>query len=134
VPFEFQATLDRLADGLDLLHQSVGRLRAFTGRMSDDPMLTQLETALGEVGANVLTHGSPASAFGPVEYRLRFEGDAAVATFTDAGPPVHDQLARAMPAQGSEQGRGLAMARLLLDELGYRRDGDRNRWRLVKRL
>jgi len=39
-----------------------------------------------------------------------------------------------MPAPDSEQGRGLAMARSLLDELGYRRDGEVNRWRLVKRL
>jgi anti-sigma regulatory factor (Ser/Thr protein kinase) len=39
-----------------------------------------------------------------------------------------------MPAHDSEAGRGLAMARSLLDELGYERVGDVNRWRLVKQL
>jgi serine/threonine-protein kinase RsbW len=39
-----------------------------------------------------------------------------------------------MPGHESEQGRGLAMSRSLLDELGYERDGEVNRWRLVKRL
>ena len=110
------------------------RLRDFTGRAANDPALTQLETALGEVGANVLTHGSPPGGFGPVEYSLRLETNSAVATFADAGPPVHNHLARPMPAPTSEQGRGLALARMLLDELGYQRDGDTNLWRLVKRL
>jgi len=122
-----------LADGLELLHESVGRLRRFTGRQLDDPRLTQLETALAEVGANVLTHGRPRGSCESVDYRLVYASDAAVATFTDAGPAVADHL-RLMPAPTSEQGRGLAMARMLLDELAYRRDGDSNQWRLVKRL
>jgi serine/threonine-protein kinase RsbW len=39
-----------------------------------------------------------------------------------------------MPDVESEAGRGLAMARSLLDDLGYERDGEVNRWRLVKQL
>jgi anti-sigma regulatory factor (Ser/Thr protein kinase) len=39
-----------------------------------------------------------------------------------------------MPETTSESGRGLAMARSLLDELGYERDGEANKWRLMKRL
>ncbi|HAC46259.1 MAG TPA: ATP-binding protein, partial [Chloroflexi bacterium] len=33
-----------------------------------------------------------------------------------------------------ETGRGLAIARKALDELGYLREGKVNTWRLVKRL
>jgi len=92
------------------------------------------ETALGEIGGNVLTHGRPAGADRPVEYALRFEGGTVEASLSDSGQAAHEHLARAMPGHESERGRGLAIARSLLDELGYERDGDMNRWRLVKRL
>lgn len=93
------------------------------------------ESALAEIGANVLTHGrSEGPADAPVDYKLRLEGHLAVATFTDRGPPLHNHLTRAMPEHSSESGRGLAIARQVLDELGYEREGDINTWRLVKRL
>jgi anti-sigma regulatory factor (Ser/Thr protein kinase) len=101
----------------------------------DETNVLLFESALGEIGANVMTHGrkeGPAEA--PVEYRLRLEGHMALATFTDRGPPLHNQLTRAMPDTTSESGRGLAIARQVLDELGYEREGEFNTWRLVKRL
>jgi anti-sigma regulatory factor (Ser/Thr protein kinase) len=101
----------------------------------DETNVLLFESALGEIGANVMTHGrkeGPAEA--PVEYRLRLEGHMALATFIDRGPPLHNQLARAMPEPTSESGRGLAIARQVLDELGYEREGEFNTWRLVKRL
>jgi serine/threonine-protein kinase RsbW len=92
------------------------------------------ETAIGEIGANVLTHGRPPGVDHHVEYVLQFSGGTAVASFTDPGPPVHEHLDRQMPDAASETGRGLAMARSLLDELGYEREGEVNKWRLMKRL
>jgi serine/threonine-protein kinase RsbW len=92
------------------------------------------ETALGEIGSNVLTHGRPTGTEQPVGYRLTFAHGIVEASLTDSGAPVHEHLGREMPGHESEAGRGLAIARSLLDELGYERDGDLNRWRLVKRL
>ena len=132
--FEFHATLDDLDEGLEVLHRSIERLRQATGRAADDRPLLLFETALGEIGSNVLTHGRPAGAERPVDYQLRFVGGVVEASLTDAGAPVHEHLAREMPGHEHESGRGLAMARTLLDELGYERDGGVNRWRLVKRL
>ena len=101
----------------------------------DDTNVMLFESALGEIGANVMTHGRKEGPEDePVEYTLRLEGHMALATFTDRGPPLHNQLTRAMPEPTSESGRGLAIARQVLDELGYERDGEVNTWRLVKRL
>lgn len=132
--FEFRASFSQLEEGLGVLHQSVDRLRKATGRRVDDLQLILFETALGEIGSNVLTHGSPDGTTRPIEYSLRLEGHTLVASLSDSGSPAHEHLQRDMPEYASESGRGLAMARSLLDELGYERDGDVNRWRLVKRL
>jgi len=101
----------------------------------DETNIMLFESAVSEIGANVLTHGrtdGPTDA--PVEFRRTLEGHMALATFVDRGPPVHNHLTRAMPEPTSETGRGLAIARQVLDELGYERDGEINTWRLVKRL
>jgi serine/threonine-protein kinase RsbW len=132
--FAFHATFSGLDEGLDVLHRSVERLRRATGRASDDRQLMLFETALGEIGSNVLTHGRPPGTVGPVDYEIRFERGVVEASLTDFGAPVHEHLGREMPGHESEAGRGLAMARSLLDELGYEREGGVNRWRLVKRL
>jgi len=133
-PFEFHATLSHLDEGLEALHESVRKLREASGRSADDRNLMHFEIALAEIGANVLTHGRPAGTDPPVEFRLWLDDDTAHASFVDGGPPVEEVLSRAMPDQESEAGRGLPMARWLLDDLLYKRDGEVNRWRLVKRL
>jgi serine/threonine-protein kinase RsbW len=132
--FEFRASFSDLDEGLGILHQSIERLRSALGRTEDDRPLMLFETALGEIGSNVLTHGRPAGADRPVEYALRFEAGTVEASLSDTGRAAHEHLDREMPDHESERGRGLAIARLLLDELGYERVGDVNRWRLVKRL
>ena len=133
-PFEFHATLSHLDEGLEALHESVRQLRESTGRGQDDRNLMHFETALAEIGANVLTHGRPSGTDPPVDYRLWLDDDTVHASFVDGGPAVGEVLSRAMPDPSSEEGRGLPMARWLLDELLYKRDGEVNRWRLVKRL
>ena len=132
--FEFRARISDLHEGLDILHESIDRLREATGRARDDRALMLFETALGEIGSNVLTHGRPPGTERPIEYLLRLDNGTLEASLTDSGSSVHEHLRREMPGQESETGRGLAMARALLDELGYERDGEVNTWRLVKRL
>jgi serine/threonine-protein kinase RsbW len=133
-PFEFHATFSQLDEGLEKLHESVQLLREAAGRKADDTNVMHFEIALAEIGANVLTHGRPNNVDPPVEYELRLEQDTALASLVDSGPAVLDFATRAMPDAQSESGRGLPMARWLLDELLYKRDGEVNRWKLVKRL
>ena len=110
------------------------KLRERAGTSVDETNVMLFESALAEIGANALTHGRGSADEPPVEYALRLEGRTAMATFTDRGTPVHNHLTRSMPEPTSETGRGLAIARQVLDELGYERDGEVNKWRLVKRL
>ena len=133
-PFEFHATLSHLDEGLETLHESVQKLREATGRDKNDRNVMHFEIALAEIGANVLTHGRPSGEHPPVEYILQLDHGTARASLIDAGPPVDEFLSRAMPDPTSEAGRGLPMARWLLDELLYKRDGEVNKWRLVKHL
>jgi serine/threonine-protein kinase RsbW len=133
-PFEFHATLSHIEEGLETLHESIRRLREASGRSQEDRNLMHFEIALAEIGANVLTHGRPNDVDPPVEYVLQVDLDTARASFIDRGPSVQDFLSRPMPEASSEAGRGLPMARWLLDELVYQRDGEVNKWRLVKRL
>jgi serine/threonine-protein kinase RsbW len=133
-PFEFHATFDDLEEGLGILHGSVDSLRDAMGRRFGDRPLMLFETALAEIGSNVLTHGRPPGTKRPIEFHLRCERGTVVAMLSDSGPPAHAHLSNEMPSHSSEAGRGIAMARRLLDELGYEREGDVNRWCLVKKL
>ena len=59
-------------------------LRERTGRAADDRNLILFETALAEIGSNVLIYtGKHGTAGPPVEYDLRFEAETATASFTD---------------------------------------------------
>jgi serine/threonine-protein kinase RsbW len=127
--------LTRLEAGLDTLHGSVQLLRDRTGRNATDLPVMQFELALAEIGANVLRYAHPLGSTEPkVEFELKLDSKTVTALLTDWGPPLHNQLTRAMPASSSEAGRGLAIARKVLDELDYQREGEVNTWRLVKRL
>lgn len=95
----------------------------------------QFELALAEIGSNVLRYAHPPGSAQPkVEFDLKMDAKTVTALLTDWGPPLHNPLTQAMPAATSQAGRGLALARTVLDELGYQREGEVNTWRLVKRL
>jgi serine/threonine-protein kinase RsbW len=131
--FEFHATFSGLEEGLDILHKSIADLREAIGRATDDRPLMFFETALAEIGNNALLHAN-VSAENPVEYVLRSNADTVVAWVIDRGPTVGSHWVGEMPPASNEAGRGLALARAMLDELGYQRVGGVNKWKLVKRL
>src|SRR2546427_8924491 len=122
--FEFRASFSDLDEGLYILHQSIDRLRRATGRRADDRPVLLFETALGEIGSNVLTHGRPAGTATPIDYALRLDEGTVVGSLSDSGSPAHEHLSREMPGHDSEAGGGLGEGSLVLYEAGLHAGGE----------
>jgi serine/threonine-protein kinase RsbW len=68
-------------------------------------------------------------------FDLEVREDALVGRLADDGDAVPDLSDEdGLVATHAEHGRGVALARAALDELEFARAGDRNTWRMVKRL
>ena len=89
-----------------------------------------VETALVEVAANIVEHAGGSELALDVE----IHPDRVQAAFRDTGAAFEGDLdAAGLPDDElSERGRGLALARALLDEVRYERVEGTNRWWLVR--
>ncbi len=106
-----------------------------------DKLKLELVTALTEICANIIEHAfadSPQS--GAMELRIRLYKDRVEVETTDDGARFNEQKGEPDPAPGDdadmpETGRGLLVAKALLDSLDYRRTMEsKNHWLLVKML
>lgn len=91
------------------------------------------EVAVTELAGNIAEHAPDGA---PLHFTLhvRVHSDRMDAEFVDNGRSAQIDLAGVtMPSTMSESGRGLAMTLAAVDELAYRRDGDTNHWRIVRR-
>lgn len=86
------------------------------------------ELALIELASNVVEHAGGGARVA-CSLDLAVTGDGLEARLTDDGRPTSvDPSAAALPDASAESGRGLALVGMVVDELRYERDGDRNRW------
>ena len=101
----------------------------------------ELSTAVAEISSNIFRHafaGLPEP--GLMELHLKLYQDRVEAEITDTGVPYTEEVGAAAPkvddaADLPEGGRGLRVARAVLDELRYWRSKEStNHWLLVKRL
>ena len=119
------------ADCLDAIHDLMSRLwRAEPGVTDTDRMM--FTTAVLEVANNIVTHNRATSGVS-ISLALTADPTALRAEFRDDGSPAAVELeTAALPGDFAESGRGLALARMALDELGYERAKEVNRWRLAR--
>ena len=101
----------------------------------------EFTTAFAEICANVIQHAFAESLRpGTMALLLRLYSDRVEEEITDDGAVFHEEFGAADPAPGGvadlpESGRGLQVARALLDTLRYRRSQEsKNQWLLVKML
>jgi serine/threonine-protein kinase RsbW len=97
----------------------------------DQEDLELLETAVIEIVGNVVEHGRPE---GEVEYvfTLTVLDDRLTATLQDSGEQGVTTTDAEMPSVWAEEGRGLALAGAVLDELDVERREGWNHWRLTR--
>ena len=127
---EYRVDTLAVPETLNLLHDLLDRVRDDHPDVeSTDLML--FETAVIEIANNVVEHGRPP---GTIRYSfvLDVDSDKLLGHLSDGGPPLEGSE-RPMPDITSENGRGLALARVALDDLEYERVGDHNEWTMVRR-
>ena len=121
---------------LDEVHAALERMWERTRPPADDVFRMLFDTAVAEVAANILEHARPDRGTMRVDLELSVWPDRVEARFSDDGRPMAQRIvARGLGASDlpPERGRGLHMALVALDELGYESVEGRNEWRLVKR-
>jgi serine/threonine-protein kinase RsbW len=95
----------------------------------------RFETAVIEVASNIIEHSQPAST-DPIRFLLELEcsPQSLYAEFNDNAKPAGiDLAATKLPADTSPSGRGLALAKVALDEFSYAKQDAGNRWTLLCR-
>ncbi len=118
-------------DTLDSLQRCLDEFFAAHSQVPDEVRL-HLGIAVAEIAANIIEH---AGAGRSVRMRMGiglFSEEVRI-SFTDDGVPARINLeSAALPDEMSERGRGLALARAVLQELSYHRNAV-NHWMLVSR-
>lgn len=120
------ALVDSALDAVDTLCAEAGTV------LSDDQ--TAFTLAVSEVATNMVQHSGDTSPV-TVSVDLRLSADELRAVLVDTAPPASiDWHGVAMPDIDAESGRGLALARAVLDEFVHTYDERGNTWTLVRRL
>ena len=120
---------------LDLVHEMIEHLWTTQPDTSQRDR-ARFEMSVIEILGNIVEHAYQFEESHPSERRfeivLAVTDDRIVAHLGDNGLPVGLDLSGAvMPDELAESGRGLALATAALDDLSYRRVGDRNLWDLL---
>jgi serine/threonine-protein kinase RsbW len=130
-PSAYAVTVPAEPDGLEHLHVLIDRARHDWPAVSSDDF-DLLETAIIELAGNVARHGRP-SGTTEVTLTVSIDADELKAVLVDAGRPLVVDLDAELPPDMDEAGRGIAMARMAVDDLAYEHDGGINTWRLIRR-
>jgi serine/threonine-protein kinase RsbW len=118
-------------DVLEELHALLERVgREHADIPAEDLML--FETAVIEIAGNVVEHGRPPGEV-PYAFELTVHPDRIEALLSDTGQAADLPEDPGMPSELAEEGRGLALADLALDELTYQRQAGENRWHMTRR-
>ncbi|HEY2880340.1 ATP-binding protein [Nocardioides sp.] len=120
-------------ESLNLLHDLLERVGSEHPDI-DAGDLMLFETAVIEVAGNVVEHGRPSGRVSWT-FHLSVHSDRLEARLSDSGEEYPGGTwGTSMPKDPmQEDGRGLALATAVLDDLDYERTGDVNHWTMLRR-
>ncbi len=99
----------------------------------------RIRLALEEVGINVVNHGRPEGRLHTAAVEIASDAEKIVLDIVDDGRPFDPLIETPAPDLDSSVedrpvgGLGVYLVMRMMDEVRYRRDGDRNRLTLIKR-
>lgn len=117
---------------LDDLHDAAERL------WHDVPQVPladriRFETALIEVGSNIVRHGIPVGDSVNVTAELSASAVCLEAELSDDGAEADFEMNPSVPDDAATSGRGLLLIQRTVDLFTFTREADRNVWHLVRR-
>jgi serine/threonine-protein kinase RsbW len=117
---------------LDSVHYTLEGFWQRLGESAADEWKMLFELAVCEIAANIIEHAR--ADVMEFDICITRDGNRVIAEFTDTGQPYPRADRPKRRDEYDERGRGLKLARTVLDELIYERTGSTNSWRLVKQL
>ncbi|MGY1822916.1 ATP-binding protein [Geodermatophilus sp. SYSU D00079] len=124
-------TASTVPASLEAVHALLERLWLEHGEVVPEDRM-RFEIAVTEIAGNIIRHATDGD---PIDFELEVVARPGrlQAEFRDGGKRVDVELDGAqLPSQLAESGRGLALALAAVHELGYRREGSTNHWRIVR--
>ncbi|OWK29942.1 ATP-binding protein [Sphingomonas mucosissima] len=102
----------------------------------DNVAMIDLELALVEAANNIVLHGYAGRGDGTIGLTVDRLGDVLIMELRDGGVPIPSSVlsAHLPPSLDAESGRGIAIIRSCIDEVGYSQEGGVNVLRLAKHL
>jgi serine/threonine-protein kinase RsbW len=124
-------------DELDRLHAFIAQFSS-TSRLSAETAFA-LGLAVEELVTNVILHGYDDGAEHEIAVAMSMDSGAVVVEMEDDGRPFDSTRMPPVdlspdPRQRKIGGLGLHFVRSTMDEVSYRRDGNRNQLRMKKRI
>lgn len=115
---------------LEELHDLLTRVRADHPDVAADDLML-FETAVIEIAGNVVEHGLPPGQV-PYSFVLDVAPSRVTGVLSHEGDRLEGSLGRDMPGDDAENGRGLPLAELALDDLTYHHEAGVSRWLLTR--
>jgi serine/threonine-protein kinase RsbW len=134
----FSLRADGVPESLELVHELLDQVWESDAGIELMERI-RFETALIEVASNIIEHSRPAAS-DPIRFRLELEcsPERLYAEFHDNAKPAGIDLSAAPPPEDlssldniSSSGRGLALAKVALDEFSYAKLDSGNKWTLM---